>query len=175
MGLEHLLKAYRVKQASARDLPCFSVLGDALIRKIVESKPRDAQGLAGIRGMSKQRCEWYGEDILRLIKQAPRAAVGKREARPAKPAGSVVLRHSKGGGRRLTKPAAPSPYARAGAVACKPRPRVMGVTARANGAEDDVYILELAKGRVYVGKSGNVEQRVGQVSRVLFASVKPGV
>ena len=43
MCLEHLLKGYRVRQASARDLPCYSVLGDALIRQIIERKPADAQ------------------------------------------------------------------------------------------------------------------------------------
>jgi predicted GIY-YIG superfamily endonuclease len=40
--------------------------------------------------------------------------------------------------------------------------RVLEPTPRAGGGEDDVYVLELAGGRVYVGKSGNVGRRVGQ-------------
>ena len=174
MCLEHLLKGYRVRQASARDLPCYSVLGDALIRQIIERRPRDTQELAGIRGMSKQRCEWYGEDILRMVRQAPLAAACMREGSRTG-TGTVRLRHSEGGGRRLTKPAMPvgagvkrqqlkargPPYTRAPGPSRPVLP--VGVTSQADGPEDDVYILELANGRVYVGKSGKVDRRVGQV------------
>lgn len=171
MCLEHLLKAYRIKQASTRDLPCFSVFSDAVIRKIIESRPHTAQELAGIRGMSKQRCEAYGEDILRLVLQAPSQAPkavrpgagGKSAVKP------VVLKHSTSGGRSLTKPKASTPAksrAYSAQPYARPTPRVLTVTPRVSGPEDDVYILELAKGRVYVGKTSNLERRVGQVCPV---------
>ena len=122
--------------------------------------------------MTKQRCEWYGEDILRMVRQAPVASACMR-AGARTGAGSVVLRHSESGGRRLTKPAALAAAklrargpaytrARGGAGASRP---VQPVPSQADAPEDDVYILELAKGRVYVGKSGKVERRVGQVGR----------
>jgi len=157
MSLEHLLKAYRVRQAAARDLPCYSVLGDVLISQIVERKPRDAQELARLRGMTDERCQWYGDDILRMVRQAPLVRTPiQSEAREPR----VVLRHG-GSGAKLTKPRAerrrgagpyPPPAAR----------RVLEPAARPGGAEDDVYVLELAAGRVYVGKSCDVGRRVGQ-------------
>jgi len=182
MNLEHMLKAYRMRQAGLRDLPCYSVLGDLLIKHIIEQRPKDrqvrslllachchvqptvlrAQELSRIKGMTQQRCEWYGTDILRLVQQAR--------------GGSVTLRHDKGSGHRLTKPQLPAgrrvrkahdwsdPYARA------PAKRVFnGLVTPSEGRDDDVYVLELAAGRVYVGKSGNVIKRVGQVcARVIM-------
>lgn len=169
MSLEHLLKAYRVRQASQRDLPCYSVLGDVLIRQIIERKPRDAAELSRIRGMTDERCQWYGDDILRMVRQAPlvRAPLACEAREPR-----VVMRHGGNGGAKLTKPrpsrraqsapyasrAAPAPLAAASA----PARRVLEPAARPNAAGDDVYVLELAGGRVYVGKSGNVGRRVGQ-------------
>jgi predicted GIY-YIG superfamily endonuclease len=164
MGLEHLLKAYRVRQAARRDLPCYSVLGDVLIRQIVERKPRDAPELSQIRGMTGERCQWYGEDILRMVRQAPfaRAPLSSEASQP-----KVVMRHS-GGGAKLTKPrpqrrGQSGPYAPAPLVASqRPARRVLEPATRPCGAGDDVYVLELASGRVYVGKSGNVGRRVGR-------------
>jgi hypothetical protein len=162
MGLEHLLKAYRIRQAALRDLPCYSVLGDVLIREIVDRKPRDAHSLSQIRGMTEQRLSWFGDDILRMVRQAPLmrtpAHIEPREPR-------IVMRHG-GGGSKLTKPRAllgrrqAEPYQARSAPArrvLEPAPR-----ASAGGDDDNVYVLELAGGRVYVGKSGNVGRRVGQ-------------
>ena len=161
MCLEHLLKSYRVRQAAQRDLPCYSVLGDVLIRQIIENKPKTGEDLCRIKGMSPQRCEWYGEDILRMVRQAPLLAVRMKDEPTPVPRreGSVVLRHGGGGGQRLTKP---KPYQRTGEPG-KMAKRVLSATSRPEAAGDDVYILELAQGRVYVGKSCNVTRRVGQV------------
>jgi hypothetical protein len=168
MSLEHLLKSYRVRQAAQRDLPCYSVLGDVLIRQIIECKPRDAAELARIRGMTDERCQWYGEDILRMVRQAPFA-----RAPPAADASEprVGMRHG-GGGAKLTKPrpqrrgqfAPYLPRAAPAAPVAAPAParRVLEPATRSAGAGDDVYVLELAGGRVYVGKSGNVGRRVGR-------------
>jgi hypothetical protein len=159
MSLEHLLKAYRVRQAAQRDLPCYSVLGDVLIRQIIERKPRDTSELSQIRGMTDERCQWYGADILRMVRQAPLA---RAPAPSDAPEPRVVMRHG-GGGAKLTKPRPPhrgqsAPYAsRAG-----PARRVLEPATRPGGGGDDVYVLELAGGRVYVGKSGNVGRRVGR-------------
>lgn len=173
MSLEHLLKAYRIRQAAQRDLPCYSVLGDVLIRQIVERKPRDVTELSQIRGMTDERCQWYGDDILRMVRQAPLVrAPPPPEAREPR----VVMRHG-GGGAKLTKPratrrAASVPYplrptpaapARRALEPSAPARRVLEPAARPSSAGgDEVYVLELANGRVYVGKSGNVGRRIGQ-------------
>ena len=190
MNLEHMLKAYRMRQAGLRDLPCYSVLGDLLIKHIIEQRPKDgqvrslliachchvqptilrAQELSRIKGMTQQRCEWYGTDILRLVQQAR--------------GGSVTLRHDKGSGHRLTKPQLPAgrrvrkahdwsdPYARA------PAKRVFnGLVTPSEGRDDDVYVLELAAGRVYVFDTGNTALRrispTGCVTTVAGGRVPP--
>ena len=159
MGLEHLLKAYRMRQAAQRDLPCYSVLGDLLIRQIIERKPRDSRELLQLKGMTTERCEWYGEDILRMVRQAPLMRAPVQESEPREP--RVVMRH--GGGTKLTKPRS---AVRRQADPYRGRPpavgRVLEPAARSEGCGDDVYVLELAGGRVYVGKSGDVGRRVGQ-------------
>lgn len=162
MGLEHLLKAYRMRQAAQRDLPCYSVLGDVLIRQIIERKPRDCRELSQLKGMTGERCEWYGEDILRMVRQAPLVRAQPLSSGEPREQRVVVMRH--GGGTKLTKPRSScrrqvDPYPPRAAVGSR---RVMEPAAWGGGAEDDVYVLELAGGRVYVGKSGDVERRVGQ-------------
>ena len=162
MGLEHLLKAYRLRQAAQRDLPCYSVLGDVLIREIVDRKPRDALTLGQIRGMTEQRLDWFGDDILRMVRQAPlmRLPVHTEPREPR-----VVMRHG-GGGAKLTKPRPLSGRRQAEPYQARSAParRVLDPAPRpgSSAGGDDVYVLELAGGRVYVGKSGNVGRRVGQ-------------
>lgn len=159
MSLEHLLKAYRVRQAAIRDLPCYSVFGDVLIRSIIERKPRNGQELAQIKGMTPERCQWYGEDILRMVRTAPQSASRVGEC-------LVTLRHGGGNGQRLTKPKLPAKrpgcdLSRDDEKQRARRPLKVSPAGRDCG-EDDVYILELQGGRIYVGKSGNVGRRVGQ-------------
>jgi predicted GIY-YIG superfamily endonuclease len=161
MALEHMLKDYRIKQAALRDLPCYSVFGDLLIREVVERKPRDLESLSLLKGMTEQRCEWFGGDILRMVRQAQ---VARAPDKAAPPEQRVLLRHG-GAGSKITKPRigrsqrAPAPYP---ARAAPPARRVLEPSARPGAHEDDVYVLELSGGRVYVGKSGDVGRRVGQ-------------
>jgi len=153
MALEHMLKQYRVRQAAQRDLPCYNVLGDVLIRQIIERKPRDARELSQIKGMTEERCAWYGEDILRMVRQAPLLSATVPSTHTREP--RVIMRHGGGSGQKLTKPQFPR-----NGSALASRRRVLEPSVR-RGA-NDVDVLELAGGRVYVGKSNNVGYRVGQ-------------
>ena len=162
--LELHLKQYRKKQAAAQSLPCYCIFGDSLLKKLAHTRPVDFSSLSMIKGMGPERCSKYGHDIIQIMQKFSNqtAALGnnninpnnnkKKNLRARNP--SVIVRHNTVGSRlkrpELTKRATEAP------VHIKKQHVFPSITT------DDVYILELAHGRVYVGKSSDVDRRVSQ-------------
>jgi predicted GIY-YIG superfamily endonuclease len=129
------------------------------MRSIMQTRPTTQQALAQIRGLSPEKCELYGEDILKIVRsvrEAPAAIV----TRPPPPA--VVMRHhypqyhkkqlASRRGQHLQGPFDPSH-----AINVTPQ-RIRGIPMGKEG----IYILELAQGRVYVGHSSDMRRRLQQ-------------
>jgi predicted GIY-YIG superfamily endonuclease len=151
--LNHL-KEYRQTRSAAEKVPIYCVFGDTVIRSLAQDRPASKQALLSIRGLTEEKCERYGDDIISIIRRftsiAP--ASSSRGSRALQP---VVVRH---GPRympaRRRQPALPPDLAQSRAAT----KRVPGIPAGKEG----IYVLELAKGRVYVGHSTDVKRRIQQ-------------
>jgi predicted GIY-YIG superfamily endonuclease len=136
MSIARALIHYRSVKSKAMDIPLYNVFCDNALERLIHTRPRTIGDLTKIKGFDQQRCNAYGQDLLRLFdnfsiyEDAPR------------PRSTVVLHANRrlkrtGVGNFLTKAIAPRD-------------------------EDRIYVLELDKGRVYVGRSKNVARRVQQ-------------
>jgi len=137
------LRDYRQVRAAADKTPIYCVFGDTVMRAISQSPPASLDALQSIRGMTDEKCARYGSDILSIVRSCGGASF--RPVAPA-PASSVVLLKSYRGGERR----APYPTQR------RPCPRPPAAPG------EGIYILELAQGRVYVGRTSDMKRRIGQ-------------
>ena len=146
--LNHL-KEYRQIKSAAEKVPIYSVFGDTVMRSLAQDRPAFKQALLGIRGLTEEKCERYGDEILGIIRRF--SLMAPPRARPLQP---VVVRHGPKYTSRRRQPALPPDLnkSRAGT-----RP-VAGIPAGKEG----IYVLELAQGRVYVGHSTDVKRRIQQ-------------
>jgi predicted GIY-YIG superfamily endonuclease len=139
--LSHL-KEYRQVRSVADKIPLYCVFGDTVIRSIAQERPACRQALLEIRGITDDKCERYGEDILKMVKQAGCVPASKKPLPPP-----IVLRHR--ARSRLQRVKAP----------CLTQP----VRAQSTPpGKEGIYVLELAQGRVYVGHSADVKRRIQQ-------------
>lgn len=163
----HNLKEYRQMRSVVERIPIYCVFGDTVMRSISQTMPDSMDALSRIRGLTPEKRDQYGEDILRLVRASSLASAGVAKrggggtgvAQPA-----VILRHklpyfkkkypesrtlSSGGGR---------PVKDLGQELNLSAQRLRGIPMGREG----IYILELAQGRVYVGHSCDVRRRIQQ-------------
>ena len=158
-SLECSLKQYRAEQASRSGVSRYSVLGDTVIRQLATTRPRNATELREVRGMSQARIDRYGDDIVRLVCAC--------QLHMIHPEPRVTVRHSPPphAHTRPHKPTArsklPKPRHAIDLALLPPGNRSQAVLALKQ-PEDEVYIIELEHGKVYVGKSAHVARRVKQ-------------
>lgn len=140
------------------------------------ARPQTMQALLEVRGFTPEKWGQYGQDILRLVRGTP----------PDIPHGGqdpgVILRHA-GGGERGKWTVPPSGGKRQMLARHLSRLRKSPLTSqvppvkgseldwnkhhssscgRDRDRDDMVYVLELAKGRVYVGRTSDWRRRVAQ-------------
>jgi predicted GIY-YIG superfamily endonuclease len=65
--LDTALRQYRTEQAYIRAVPHAAVFSDALLRRIVASKPCTLEALSKLNGIGQTRSKHYGRDIVRLV------------------------------------------------------------------------------------------------------------
>jgi predicted GIY-YIG superfamily endonuclease len=154
--LSHL-KEYRQLRSAADKTPLYSVFGDTVMRSISQTRPTTRQALTQIRGLSPEKCELYGEDILRIVKAVREPSMVERSPP------SVVLRHQHH----------PQYHRNPQASRRCPLPRTFDPSQAVNVTSqrirgkpvmerEGIYILELAQGRVYVGHSSDMKRRLQQ-------------
>jgi len=139
MSLLAHLKDYRQMRSVMDRIPLYCVFGDTVLRSISHARPQTHDDLAKIQGLTPEKISSYGDDILKLVSRA-------RDALPAPsrpPTHPPVRLASFSKGSILRKPAS---------TVIKSYPGF--------SPEEQIYVLELAQGRVYVGRSKNVEKRV---------------
>ena len=67
LNLNNALRQYRTEQAYIRAVPHASVFSNALLRRIVASKPCTLNALSRLNGIGQVRSLHYGKDIVRLV------------------------------------------------------------------------------------------------------------
>jgi predicted GIY-YIG superfamily endonuclease len=137
------LKDYRQLRASLDNIPIYCVFGDTVMRSIAQVRPLTAQALLSIRGVTQLKCEQYGSDIIQIVRHAPAETKRKRVEAPPPP--HCVWTRRSALSRRRTVPAVATV-----APANKLKP------------EDQIYVMELSKGRVYVGRTSDLRRRISQ-------------
>lgn len=155
--LEGLLRAYRQRRSQLEHIPLYCVFGDVVLKSIVDKKPTSVTELERVTSMGIVKSIQYGADITKLVLDCV------HEVHIPEPL--VIVKHSKG--NKLRKPKIS--LAKRGVnptVAVRETPAKRQAVGKGfqyfDEDEDDVYVLELQKGRVYVGKSGNVTRRLEQ-------------
>ena len=68
------LKRWRLKRATADDLPAYVVFHNTTLAEIAGRRPRDRTELSGIPGVGPAKLDRYGDDVLRVV-----AACGKEQ------------------------------------------------------------------------------------------------
>lgn len=150
MSLLLNLKEYRQLRSVKDQIPLYCVFGDTVIKSIAEDRPRSKQELMAIRGLTEDKVGRYGDDILKLVKRAPREPEAKKKVQP------IMVRHAR-------KFSALDPWTRRGALLKTfDVGRVSLASKRVPTTKEGVYILELAQGRVYVGHSADMRRRIQQ-------------
>jgi predicted GIY-YIG superfamily endonuclease len=189
VGLDSSLRQYRTEQAYIRAVPPAAVFSNALLKRIVASKPSTLTALCKLRGIGQTRQLHYGRDIVRLVNLQARKG---RCAQPKLPnhcanaaRGAKSTKRKAVKGKKQTKTVAPKIVsssivpAEAGKVALiNHEPiKVSRFFAGKQGlktqlsklpsrppcckpAKTSVYVLELEGGRVYVGSSKDVPRRL---------------
>lgn len=176
------LKDYRQLCSSVEKIPIYCVFGDTVMHSIAQTRPLSMQALQGIRGLTHEKCQQYGSEILQIVRETP---VARNQTPPA-----VVLRHDSGdhhsgsegsshqgrappvtwgakrrGGRRQLLQHS-FPLIASGLRPANPpssfrlKPRHASPSLKSN--EDGIYVLELSQGRVYVGRTSDWRRRLTQ-------------
>jgi len=162
MSLFSHLREYRTIQSLAQKLPMYCVFGDTVLRSIVQTRPRSRAELLAIRGLSDEKCDSYGDDIIRIVKnnqnQPPASSGAAHTLKSSSSATVVVVNHgttARRGGRRVSQvQRRPFDFSVINTATRRTPPVPTG--------RDGVYILELAHGRVYVGHSSDTRRRIQQ-------------
>ena len=174
MSLLLHLKEYRQLQSSVEKIPLYCVFGDTVIKSIVQDRPRDKQGLLAIRGLSSDKCDRYGDDILRFVrtckKELPPPSASKRLSASGGASGNggpvwsdhmpVMVRHTPG-----KKPSSSVWSRRSACFTAFRFGTVVAATSRKPKippGKEEIYILELSQGRIYVGQSSDIRRRIQQ-------------
>ena len=153
MSLLVHLREYRQLQSAVDRIPLYCVFGDTVIKSIVHGRPRDRQALKAIHGLTPDKCERYGDDIIRLV----------TTSKPDKPFSwldhpPVAIRHSeKARNNFCSRRKAVFKVFEVGVVN-----KVVNRTSCIPTGREGVYVLELAQGRVYVGHSSDIKRRIQQ-------------
>lgn len=64
------LRALRKQLAAERSLPAYCVFSDAVLRALVEQRPRDELELGAVKGVGRKKAETYAEAFLPLLQGA---------------------------------------------------------------------------------------------------------
>ena len=157
MSLLSHLKEFRQGRSLVEKIPLYCVFGDTVMRSISDSRPVSLGALQTIRGFTEEKCEKYGEDIIRIVQKSAPPPPPTRSLRPPP---SVVMRFGGGGKRSLFRRRPRPNTGKAFDISHSETSakRMPGVPAGKEG----VYILELAQGRVYVGHSSDTRRRMHQ-------------
>ena len=68
------LKKYRMNKAQEKNLPPYYIFNDNILRYSIflflsfNYKPTTIEELLAIKGFGPKKCDWYGEDILDIIR-----------------------------------------------------------------------------------------------------------
>lgn len=62
------LKKYRMNKAQEKNLPPYYIFNDITLNEIITYKPTTIEELLAIKGFGPKKCDWYGEDILDIIR-----------------------------------------------------------------------------------------------------------
>ena len=62
------LRAVRKELAAERGLPAYCVFSDAILRALVEQRPRDEVELAAVKGVGRKKAQTYAEAFLPLLR-----------------------------------------------------------------------------------------------------------
>ena len=62
------LKKYRMNKAQEKNLPPYYIFNDITLNEIIAYKPTTIEELLAIKGFGPKKCDWYGEDILDIIR-----------------------------------------------------------------------------------------------------------
>lgn len=62
------LKKYRMNKAQEKNLPPYYIFNDITLNEIIAYKPTTIEELLAIKGFGLKKCDWYGEDILDIIR-----------------------------------------------------------------------------------------------------------
>ena len=85
-SLQNALRQYRTEQAYIRAVPPSAVFSNALLRRIVLSKPCTLTALSKLHGIGETRRTHYGRDIVRLVNlQAKTAKNSNKKKRKPQP------------------------------------------------------------------------------------------
>ena len=67
-SLIELLKKYRLTKAKEKNLPPYYIFNDETLNEIISIKPQTIDELLTVKGFGQKKCEWYGNDILQIIR-----------------------------------------------------------------------------------------------------------
>lgn len=62
------LKNYRLTKAKEKNLPPYYIFNDETLNEIISIKPQTIDELLTVKGFGQKKCEWYGNDILQIIR-----------------------------------------------------------------------------------------------------------
>ena len=190
-SLDGALRKYRTEQAYIRAVPPAAVFSNALLKRIVLSKPCTLAALSKLHGIGQTRRLYYGRDIVRLVNLQIRnglksvCANKKRVCQARKPLPTPTARGAKKTQRKAVKGklqtksikkvkpvktaiSIPTPVAPLNSpppvVLSRffPVPETQKVQRKCQDKKPSVYILELEEGRVYVGSSKDIPRRLAQ-------------
>lgn len=133
MCLTSLLQDYRSQQAMTGRIPRFMVFSNATLEDIVQKKPCTIPELLRVKGIGPDKTMKYGQDIINIVQGKPPD-------------------------NKKKKPNTPPPKKKKPL----PDPPPMPPLPPPAKPKSEVYILQLEKGRIYVGKSCDVDKRVDQ-------------
>lgn len=167
--LEMHLRKFRSEQAKAQAIPCTCVFSNSLLKTLAHTRPLDMSALSVIKGMGPERCTKYGHGIITIMKSFSSSKPPAANSRSKSPVAAKTPSTTRPPQKRT---AAKAPENN---IATK-KPNVIvhhdhakkkqllraPVTTPRTPEEPGVYILELAHGRVYVGKSYNIDNRISQ-------------
>lgn len=162
MTLLMRLKDYRQLRSTVDQIPIYCVFGDTVLRSIAEKRPLSIEALSGIRGFTPEKKDRYGGDILKLVASDGHYSHSEQQQQSSGSAFSWGGGRRRGLRRKLLQQAIP--IVATGIRNLNPPSSVKTTRAHhgppSNG--DGIYVLELAHGRVYVGRTTDWRRRLTQ-------------
>lgn len=70
--LVEAIKAWRLQESKAKEIPAYQILTDATVEALAESRPTTSAELLAISGIGNAKLTRYGQDILALIESSTR-------------------------------------------------------------------------------------------------------